>query len=457
MLAGAGASLAGARALEGRSLVVIIGDDHGLEAGCYGNRVVATPNLDRLARQGTRFSHAFCTTASCSASRSVILTGLHNHANGQYGLAHLPSNFHTFDSVQSIPRLARAAGIATGVVGKLHVQPPSVYPWDFEWPGGLTGATRDVYGVAQAAARFLKQTGGRPFYLHVGHADPHRGGKGFGNDGTYPMVQKRKYSPADVVVPEFLPDRPEVRRELAEYYEAVDRLDQGVGFLLEALDKSGRAKDTLVLYLGDNGIPFPGAKASFYDSGNRLPFIVSSPSQARRAVVSDAMVSFTDVLPTAMEWWGIPGPNYPLHGRSILPVLEQSSPAGWDEVYLSHTFHATTYYYPYRAKRTRRHKYVKFLHPELEMPLPSDLFSSLTWQGIQRRGDTTIGCRKLSSVMHHRKEELYDLEKDPHETTDIASTPGNATLVRDLREKVNRFQQDTKDPWWVFDKRRAEA
>jgi N-sulfoglucosamine sulfohydrolase len=437
--------------MAGRGVVALIGDDHGLELGCYGNPVVATPNLDRLARRGTRFTHAFCTTASCSASRSVILTGLHNHASGQYGHAHRPTNFHTFESVESLPRLARAAGVVTGVVGKLHVQPATVYPWDFEWPGGLTGATRDVHGMAQAAGRFLKQAGGRSFYLHVGFSDPHRTGPGFGNDRNYPNVRQRKYSPADVVVPEFLPDRPEVRQDLAGYYEAVDRLDQGVGFLLEELEKSGRAKDTLIVYLGDNGMPFPGAKASFYDSGHRLPLLVSSPAQRARGVVNRAMVSFTDIAPTAMDWLGIPGPKLPMHGRSIVPILEQDAPGGWDEVYFSHTFHGITNYYPYRAIRTRTHKYIRFLHPELEMPLPSDLAASPTWKAIREHGDTALGRRRLSAVLRHSGEELYDLRKDPLETTDAAAAPEDAALLAELRAKVESFRKRTRDPWLARD------
>jgi len=435
----------------------MIGDDHGLDAGCYGNRVIATPNLDRLAAQGSRFTHAFCTTASCSASRSVILTGLHNHTNGQYGHAHRPHNFHTFDFVQSIPRLAQAAGVITGIVGKLHVSPPAVYPWSFEAPGDGTGGIRDVYGMAQDVARFLKQTGGRPFYLQVGYGDPHRAAKGFGNDRDYPMVRRKKYSPADVVVPEFLPDRPEVREELAEYYESVDRLDQGVGFLLDTLERSGRAKSTLVIYVSDNGMPFPGAKATFYDSGHRLPFIVSSPNQARRGVVNNAMVSFTDILPTAIEWWGLSGPTYALHGRSILPILERRSPLGWEEVLFSHTFHGVNYFYPYRGIRTRRHKYIKFLQPEIDMPLPSEVFASRTWHGIKQRRDTMMGTRKVSSVMRHAAEELYDLERDPVETTDIASKPENSDVMRDLREKVKRFRQETKDPWLAAESQRGDA
>jgi N-sulfoglucosamine sulfohydrolase len=313
--------------------------------------------------------------------------------------------------------------------------------------------------MAQRASEFFQKAGGRPFYLHAGFGDPHRAGDpgGFANSRTYPNVAKRVYSPADVVVPPFLPDRPEVRKELAEYYQSIDRLDQGVGFFLEALEKSGRARDTLVIYMSDHGMPFPGAKGSPYDSGLACPLIVSTPEMKRRGFTSSALVHWPDILPTALDWMGVPGPSYPVHGRSLLPVLEQDSPAGRDDFFFSHTFHEINNYYPMRGIRTRRHKYIRFLFPELEMPLPSDLFDSPTWQAIRRENLRDMGRRNTAAVMRHAHEELYDLENDPHETANVAGSPGQTETLKQLRARVQQFRQDTKDPWWIVDRQRGQA
>lgn len=444
-----------AQAVKGsyRNVLLLIADDHSPIAGCYGNPAIATPNVDRLASQGVRFTQAYCTTASCSASRSVVLTGLQNHTNGQFGHAHEPHNFHTHLSIDSIPRLARKQGIATGVIGKLHVNPPEVYTWDFVSPGGAKGGTRDVHGISLEAARFFRQIGGRPFYLHIGFGDPHRSGRGFANEKNYPNVKPAIYSPADVIVPSFLPDRPEVRQELAQYYQAINRLDQGVGFVLEQLEKSGRSQDTLVIYMSDHGMPFPGAKGSFYDSGLACPLIVFAPDLKRRGIADNALIHWPDIAPTVLEWMELPKPSYPLHGASLLPILEQEAPAGRDEFFFSHTFHEINNYYPMRGLRTRRYKYVKFLFPELEMPLPSDLFYSSTWQGIRKRGDSTMGKRSTSSVLHHSGEELYDLEKDPHETTNVAAAAPK--ILEEMRNRVKEYRQETNDPWWIVDEERA--
>ncbi len=432
-----------------RNVLLLIADDHSPLAGCYGNPVIQTPNTDRLAGQGTLFRNAYCTTPSCSASRSVILTGLHNHTNGQFGHAHAPANFHTHNDVQSIPRLLQAQGFATGVIGKLHVNPPAVYPWDYQTEGGPEGGTRDVWGMAQQAEEFFAKFQDRPFYLHVGFGDPHRAsGPGlFANDRGYPHVRKRTYEPSDVIVPHFLPDTPEVRRELAEHYEAIDRLDQGIGFFLQALEESGRAEDTMVIYMSDHGMPFPGAKASHYDTGLHVPLIIRTPSQAKRSVACDALVNWTDILPTVMEWTGAGLPASPVHGRSLMPILEEERPEGWDSIFFAHSFHEIVNYYPFRGIRTRRFKYTKILFSELTMPLPSDLWNSPTWEGVRSRRLAKMGQRLTEDVLHHKGEELYDIVEDPAETRNLAGLPEHRATLEDLRRRVLEFRRQTNDTW----------
>ncbi len=431
-----------------RSVMCLIADDQAAIAGCYGNDVVRTPNMDRLASEGTRFTHAFATTPSCSASRSVILSGLQNHKNGQYGHAHLPANFHSQPHVQSIPRILKAQGFRTGVVGKLHVQPADVYPWDYEQTAQF--GNRDVWDMGQKVREFLAESEGQPFYLHVGFSDPHRAGGpgGFANHRDYQNVDAREYSPADVTVPDFLPDQPEVRAELAQYYQSIDRLDQGYGFCLDALKDAGRLDDTLVLCFSDHGMPFPGAKASPYDTGLHVPLLAMAPGQSRKGVTNDAMISLTDIAPTVIDWCGAEVPaNYDFHGSSFVPIIGQESGAGRDEHYYSHTFHEIVNFFPWRGVRTRKYKYMKFLYPELEMPLPSDLWGSPTWQGVRSRQSKTVGLRRTQNVLRHAPEELFDIVADPMETTNLAGSAAHQAVLSELREKVAKFREDTGDPW----------
>lgn len=446
--------LSSAAATESRNVVLIVADDLGRDLGCYGNPDVQTPNLDRLAKQATRFDHAFCTTASCSASRSVLLTGRYNHANGQYGHQHGYSNFHTADEIRSLPVRLSAAGYRTACIGKLHVQPASVYAFDVLHPSGPVG-NRDVAGMAALAREFIDDAE-RPFFLYFCPGDPHRAAKGFANERWPPGTQPVQYDPARLAVPPFLPDALETRQELAEYYAAVSRLDQGVGLLMDVLRDTGHERDTLVIFLSDNGMPFPGAKTTLYDPGCRLPLIVRAPGVASEGVVSEALVNWADVAPTVLDWAGVHCEEEAMQGRSFLDAL--GSPAttttARDEVFLSHTFHEVTNYYPMRGIRTRQYKLLVNLAHPLPFPFAADLYQARTWQASLARGDTMYGARSVAAYVHRPHVELYDVLADPNEVRNLAGKPELAEVEKELTDKVRAFQQRTKDPWlhkWTYE------
>lgn len=429
-----------------RNILLMIADDLGLHTGAYGDSNAQMPNLDRLASEGVRFSHAFCTTASCSASRSVILSGLQNHGNGHYGHAHAEANLRYLPGVQSTPQLLSRAGYRTGIVGKLHVNPLSEFAWDLN----AEGENRDVTRMAATARKFIEASAGKPFYLHVGYGDPHRAGQGFGNR-DYAGVTRRAFDPAKLNMPTFLPDNAEARREMAEYYQAANRMDQGIGMMMDVLRQTGQLDNTLVVFISDNGIPFPNAKTNCYDAGIHLPMIVRAPGQSRRGVVNSAMVSFTDLLPTFLDHAGAAGPEYDLHGRSFLPVLEQENAAGWDKVYFSHTFHEITMYYPMRGLRTRRFKYIRNLFPELEYPHASDLWASATWQSVLRAGSQgKLGRRTTKAYLHRAGEELYDVQADPDEVNNLAGQAAHRATLEGFRQDLQAYRARTNDPWMIL-------
>jgi N-sulfoglucosamine sulfohydrolase len=430
-----------------RNAVLLIADDLGLDLACYGNTKIKMPNIDGLASRGTRFSHAFAAVSSCSSSRAVMLTGMHTHTNGQVGLGHGDHNMRSFPHIQSLPRVLNAAGYRTGIVGKVHVEPKEVYPFSYVASDEATFGNRDVGVLAKQVSEFLAGTKEQPFFLVVGFGDPHRVmNKGFANDRSYPGIPETKYDPKDVIVPYHLPDQPEVRAELADFYQSASRMDHGVGLVLAELKKAGHADDTLLLFVSDNGIPFPGAKTTLYDSGLHLPLIIASPTQKRRGLTCTAMASFTDLAPTIYDWTSVKPPAN-VFGRSLLPVLEQENPKGWDIVYASHQMHEITMYYPMRMVRTRKHKYLLNLAHKLDYPTAADLYASPTWQGILKRGDKKLGERDLESFVHRPREELYDLEADPKELHNVASDPKYAEVLEELRGKMKEWQTQTKDRW----------
>jgi N-sulfoglucosamine sulfohydrolase len=471
MLFGLSASLA---AEPRRNVVLIVADDLGQQAGCYGDKLARTPHLDRLAAEGTRFTRAYCTTASCSASRSVILTGLYNHAIGHYGHSHGYNHFSTYESVKTLPVILSEAGYRTCSIGKTHVAPEYVYRFDAYRNEGTQGS-RNTVRMAANAKEWIA-SGKEPFFLYFCPTDPHRGGGsgGFANlpaDDHYPGVKPVRYRPEEISVPAWLPENEEVRRELAEYYEAVARLDQGLGALFAALKDTGHWDDTLILFLSDNGPPFPGAKTTLYDPGARLPLIVRHPDAEQRGLVTDARVTWADLAPTILDYCGVkpkpaaavrPGENigraqteksakksqpYRFHGRSFLAAVDKGHAAEFDEIFLSHTFHEITMYYPMRAVLKGKYKYIFNIAHALPYPFASDLHGSPTWQGVLRRSDKYYGKRTVDAYLHRARHELYDLEADPHELRNLAEDPQHAAALRELQQKLQDWQKRTNDPW----------
>ena len=445
-----------------RNVLLIIADDLGKHLGCYGDRVIKTPHIDALATSGHRFDLAFASTASCSGSRSTIYTGLHTHTNGLYGLQHSRHHFMAFDHVDSLPRMFDAAGYLTGIIGKIHVGPDHVFPWDIRWP--TEPLDRNVKHIADQAKKFfdLASEQHKPFHLTIGFHDPHRDNTrgGFANRPDYPSVVNTTYDPNEIEVPDYLTDLPEVRKELAEYFRSISRLDQGVGMVLDTLDRSGKAESTLVIFVSDNGAPFVNSKTTTYDAGVCLPLIARQPGAQGRSSVN-GMVSFIDILPTCLEYCGIEPVTKAgapaLQGRSFLPLLLEAStapPDEWSQVFGSHTFHRVTEYYPTRFLRTPQYKYHRNVVWKIDFPFAADLKVSRSWDAmrkVKKDGAVILGSRPLKRYIRRKAEELYDLSKDPQEIDDLSGSAAHKELLRSMRSRLEAWQRDTEDPWLFRD------
>jgi N-sulfoglucosamine sulfohydrolase len=476
-----------------RNIIVMVTDDQSPDFGAYGNSVLKTPNMDSLAAAGTKFTNAFCTTASCSASRSVILSGLQNHTNGHYGHQHSVSKFSAFDNVVGLPVYMTAAGYRTARCGKYHVAPETVYKFEKVIPGN----GRNAYQMANNSRAFIEEKSDKPFFLYFCTADPHRGGgdadelpykpNRFGNPAPgnkYDGIEEVVYDPAKVIVPPFLPDTPTARAEIAQYYQSVARIDQGLGQLIKVLKETGKWENTVIIYMADHGIAMPAAKTTLYEGGMRAPLLVRDPAAKKRGVVSDAMISWVDITPTVLDFAGamdnstgkvkaavlanVPkntlrsdpqnNPDFHLgefHGRSFVPVLEQERTSGWDEVYASHTFHEIQMYYPMRVLRERQYKLIWNIAHPLPFPFASDLWAAPTWQAQFKQGmDAPYGPRTVGSYIHRAEFELFDLEADPWESKNLAGDPRHKATLERMQAKIRAFQERTADRWvrkWTYE------
>ncbi|MFR9522294.1 MAG: sulfatase [Rikenellaceae bacterium] len=440
------------------NIILFVADDHGRDAlGCYGNPVVSTPNLDRLAAEGVRFENAYCTSASSAASRSVLLTGQFGHAIGAYGHVHDYHHFSTYDNVKSLPVMLSAGGYHTARIGKYHVAPETVYHFDNIYEAD----PRNTVEMAEVGSTVFQSD--KPFFLYFCTDDPHRSDfttaaddwrspNRFGNkDEGYEGVETITFDPKDVLVPEFLPDNMETRREIAEYYQSIARIDQGFGRLMQHLEESGKADNTIIIYISDNGMAFPGAKTSTYEAGIKLPCIIKSPamSDEARGSLNHSMISWVDMTPTLLDMAGVETDSK-FHGRSFKDIVEKEDAEKWNAVYASHTFHEITMYYPMRVVRDGRYKLIWNAAYRLEYPFASDLFVSSTWQSVKRSGEEMFGGRTVASFLFRQEFELFDVENDPNEFKNLSSDDEYKSILNDMIEKLKEWQVSTKDPWYIL-------
>lgn len=439
------------------NIVIIMADDLGKDLGCYGNLSARTPNIDRFAAQATRFDRAFATTASCSASRSVILTGLHNHTNGHYGHEHGTHHFSAHAHLGSLPTYLSAAGYLTARIGKFHVAPESV----FKFEQALVGNSRSPVEMAEACRPLLESPDERPFFLYFCCSDPHRGGgtdaadphlpDRFGNLAEgYPGVETQHFSPGEVEVPPYLPDTPACRSELAQYHQSVSRFDAGVGRLLQLIEESGHQDNTLVIVTSDHGIAFPGAKTTCYEPGLAVPFLVRWPGRVPAGADCQVPISHVDLTPTLIDAAGALTQPELFQGKSRWPVWQGEASDDDGTLFASHSFHEVTMYYPMRVVRETKFKLIWNLAHDLPYPFASDLQEAATWQDALRRGDDfQYGQRSVAEYVHRSEFELYDLETDPHETTNLAEFSEYAEELDRLKKRLREFQTTTHDPWLV--------
>lgn len=432
------------------NIVFAIADDWSApHAGVYGDRTVSTPVFDRIAREGARFTHAFTAAPSCTPSRAAILTGQAVHRLEEGGNLHgfLPKRFPVY------PDLLEQAGYVVGYTGK------GWGPGQFE-PGGRE---RNPAGPQfKNFDEFIQQRpAGRPLYFWFGSNDPHRPYE----EGSGARAGLKADS---VKVPAFLPDTPEVRSDLLDYYFEIQRFDRDVGRIVEALERLGELDNTLIIVTADNGMPFPRAKATVYDSGARMPLAIRWPSAVRAGSVIEEFVSLADVAPTALHAAGLKAPAS-MTGRSVLPLVggvprQRSSRAEAglrDRVFIERERHAHVRHgnlsYPVRAIRTTEYLYVRNFRPD-RWPAgdPQLVFSVGPFGDIDggptksllmdQQNDPAIARYFRLATAKRPSEELYDLRTDPDQLENIAGQPAHAKEQRRLRQQLEAWLRETGDP-----------
>jgi len=417
---------ASAEGLARPNMIVIIADDMAWDdCGAYGHPHIRTPNIDRLAREGMRFSSAFLTCSSCSPSRSSINTGRYPHATGAGELHQsIPGEQVLFAS------LLKEAGYFTAACGKWHMGNAVKEQYDVVREGGNPAG----YGYWLPALQ--ERPKDQPFFLWLATTDPHRG---------YQLnTIAEPHESSDAVVPPYMPDIEATQGDLALYYDEIGRLDLWVGKVLDELESQGVADETLILFMSDNGRPFPRCKTTVFDSGVQTPFIVRWPEAVAQGVVTDGLVSSVDIAPTFCELAGVElSPTF--QGVSFAAQLSDADAPGRDYVHSEHNWH--DYRAFERSVRDERYLYVYNGLPETPRTPPADAVRSPTYAAMQQLyaedglNEDQLGCFETPIP----KEQLFDVLADPHQLNDLAADPAHAETLQRMRDQFAIWQEETGD------------
>jgi N-sulfoglucosamine sulfohydrolase len=437
-LAGLASSLA--PAVERPNILLIVSEDNGPELGCYGDPFVRTPQLDQLAAEGVRFERACVAQAGCSPSRASVLTGLYPHQHGQVGLATWGFRLYR-DDTPNLVRSLKDAGYRTGLIGKLHVNPESAFPFDFSRIPSGNFERKNLGDYARYAATFFA-AGDGPFFLSVNYPDAHG-----------PWLRQVDGLPADPLDPEdvkplpsFGVDTPQLRKAIANHYNCMMRLDSLVGDLLAELERAGKADTTLVVYIGDHGADMLRGKRTCYEGGLRIPLIARWPGHARAGQVRTELVSTIDLVPTFLAVAGAT-PIAGLPGRSLVPLLAGEQPDWRTELFAEfHTHAAASNFYPQRSVRTDRYKLIENLLPGEVNPGVEFTFREFDTAPAAIAAGAAEVRDAYRLMARPPRYELYDLETDPHEFRTLADDPDHRVTRDELAKALAAWRQETADP-----------
>lgn len=422
------------------NVLLIVSEDNGPELGCYGDPFVRTPVLDKLADEGTRFQNAYVPQAGCSQSRASLLTGLYPHQNGQIGLATWKFGMYREDTPNVVHSL-RQAGYRTGIIGKLHINPASAFPFDVKEIPSANFGRRALSDYAEHAASFFNADE-QPFFLCVNYPDAHR-----------PFINQVDGLPSEPLTGDdvkplayFGLDTPELRRETASYYNCLSRLDSLVGELLDSLVRSGKAENTLVIYMGDHGADMLRGKRTSYEGGVRVPLIVRWPETARPKQVRPELVSTLDLMPTLLEVSGAE-PVEDLPGMSLVPLLRGEKSRWREYLFTEFHLHSAHNFFPQRTIRDSRYKLIHNLMPG-EINPGYDFTFSKFFPGLPKAFESAPAA--VRECYHRMKSppefELYDLPADPYELRNLADDADHTATLESLRSKLNDWRVRSNDP-----------
>lgn len=411
------------------NFVFIGSEDISPDLGCYGNTLVHTPNIDRLASEGVRFTRCFTHAPVCSPSRSGMITGIYPISSG---------TLHHRSKLKSPPRTftsyLREAGYFVAWPGKTD--------FNFDVPADAFDSKKDWTRQPQ----ILRQ----PFFAYINFGTTHeskiRASAAEHAEITKRLKPQERVDPAKVTLPPYYPDTPEVRHDVASYLENITAMDYQVGDVLDVLQRRGLEENTVIVFWGDHGWGMPRGKRWIYDSGSHCPLIIRWPGKIKPGTVRDDLVAVVDFAPT---WLTLAGVNVPssFQGRPMLTADGEPTKPPRKYVFCARDRMDET---PDRIRgvRDERYQYIRNFHPELPYAQRVQYGEMMPTMQAWRREFAAGKLNDIQSIFFSPtkpQEELYDTQTDPHEVHNLAGKPEFAQKQKELRNALDKWIEETGD------------
>lgn len=427
------------------NILLFTADDLNCDSlGCFGCKVPGiTPNLDKFASEGMLFKRGHVTVAICAPSRGVLGSGLYGHNSGMMGF------MKTEKPIPITMEATRSAGYLTGILGKVsHSTPKENYKWDFTHDYGELGAGRNPDKYYSYCKEFFNKCHdeNKPFYFMVNSHDPHRPF----HDPAKPMKNasepSKLYTPEEIPVPGFLPELPGVRKELSHYFNSVRRCDDTFGKTMQALKESGFEDNTLVMFLSDNGIAMPFAKANVYLASTRTPWIVRWPGTVKpKSVNENDFISGIDFFPTIIDAASL-SVSAKLDGKSFVPLLKGKKQSGRDKVFTQIDWKIGGPATPMRCIQDARYGYIYNAWSNGEFFYKNNNEGKTMKAMEQVAKDRPAIAKRIDVYRHRTPEEFYDMKKDPDCLINLFDNKKYKTQLKNMQKQLQDWMVQTNDP-----------
>ncbi|HSH93204.1 MAG TPA: sulfatase [Roseimicrobium sp.] len=435
LLAATVIAVSAATATNKPNVLWLIAEDFGPELGCYGTTQVWTPNLDKLASQGVRYTRAFTTAPVCSASRSAFITGMYQTTIGaHHHRSHRDDGYQLPSGVKVVTDRLRDAGYFTANLRQLPAELGIKGTGKTDWNFTYTGKPFDTDKWEDLSTH-------QPFYAQINFSETHRTFHG-----------PKRADPAKVVIPPYYPDHPVTRADWAAYLDDASELDRKIGLILEQLEKSGLADNTIIFFFGDHGQAHVRGKQFCYDEGLHIPLIirwpknVAMPKDFKPGTVSDRIIEAIDFTPTVLSFAGVAKPES-MQGRVF--IGDKQEPARTVAFGARDRCDETTF--RLRTVRDARYRYIRNFTPNQPFLSPNEYKERQypVWnllKELDAQGKLTP-VQKVLTAPTMPAEELYDTETDPYQITNLVASkkPEHQAALKRLRGELEKWIESSND------------